>query len=134
MKYQFKGTVGPWRWEINEKHKNVQLCGGVPAFDLTVMDFARYGTGGAAPRFNKDIGGGLLIMERAEQYSEEVEGRRHHASWFKTLNHPDANLIAAAPDLLNAAILYLEHKQFGTGDAYDVYEFIKAAVNKALNN
>lgn len=99
---KFKGTPGPWRWEVNLKSKDINLVGGVPRYDLTVMDFVRYGTGGASPRFRIDHEPGFNIMERAETMVKIVHGREHHAGWFQTLLHPDANLIAAAPDLLVA--------------------------------
>lgn len=100
-----KHTPGPWRWELNEGSKSISLCGGVPTFDKTVMDFARWGMDGAAPRFNsKAAGDDFNIMERAEVFGAVAPGRAHHASWFKNLSHPDALLIAAAPDLLAALI------------------------------
>lgn len=89
-------TPGPWRWEVNNKSKQVQLCGGArPKFDLTVMGFRRWGMGGAAPAFINE----RLIMQRADELTEVVPGREHHANWFQTINHPDAHLIAAAPRL-----------------------------------
>ncbi len=93
-----KHTRGPWRWEVNEKSKGVQLAGGKPRYDRTVMEFVRYGMGGAAPVFQDEDG----ILERCEKWAEPVPGREHHKAWFKTLNHPDAHLIAAAPELLAA--------------------------------
>lgn len=102
-----KFTAGPWRWELNEKHKQIQLCGGKPTFDKTVMGFARYGMGGAAPLFinpNDE----MCILERAEFFGEIFSGREHHADWFKTINTPDANLIAAAPELYEALEAVLE--------------------------
>ena len=56
------------------------------------------------------------ILSGCENYLEIVPGREHHAKWFKTLNHPDANLIAAAPDLF-AALLKIaatENREFGS--------------------
>ncbi len=90
-------TPGPWRWEVNHKSKQMDLCGGArPKFDLTVMDCVRWGMGGAAFRFID----ARNIMHRADGLTVPVAGREHHASWFQTINHPDAILIAAAPDLL----------------------------------
>src|SRR5690349_20080023 len=94
-----KYTPAPWRWEINLAHKTLNLCGGKPTYDKTVMDFTRWGMGGAAPRFNSCEGEGFNFMERAEVFASTVEGREHHKSWFQTLSHPDAKLIAAAPEL-----------------------------------
>ena len=41
-------------------------------------------------------------MARAESFAVVAPGREHHASWFKLIDNPDANLIAAAPELLDA--------------------------------
>ncbi len=92
-------TPGPWRWEVNHKSKQVQLCGGAcPKYDLTVMDFARWGMGGAAPRFSDERG----IMHRSDGLTVTVAGREHHAAWFQDIRHSDARLIATAPELLEA--------------------------------
>lgn len=122
-------TPGPWRWELNEKSKNVALVGGRPRFDLTVMDFVRYGMGGAAPRFNDAVAlGEFNVMERCEKFGVEVEGREHHADWFKDIRHPDARLIAAAPDLLAALqfVLAASGEQLSTA-----FEQAQEAIAKA---
>lgn len=92
-----KHSEGPWRWELNEKSRRVELCGGKPRYDLIVMDFVRYGFSGAAPRFNVELRTHLNVMKRGEEFGEVVPGREHHADWFKRLKHPDAQLIEAAP-------------------------------------
>ena len=94
-------TAGPWRWEVNLKSRRVGLCGGNPRFDLSVMDFTRWGTQGAAPEFREDVDR-MEIMRRCEKWAVPVPGREHHAHWLQTLSHPDALLIQAAPDLLGA--------------------------------
>lgn len=97
-------TTGPWRWELNEKNRDISLCGGRPTFDKTVMDFTRYGFNGAAPRFQDKSRGGMC-MERADKFGVEVKGRLHHADWFKTIDNPDACYIAAAsPDKVLALL------------------------------
>lgn len=75
------------------------------------MDFERWGMSGAVPRFRDNADHGLLT--RCLKWARKVIGREHHASWFKSLDHPDALLIAAAPDLLAALELYLTagHKE-----------------------
>ena len=98
-----KPTPGPWRWELNLKSKRIQLCGGVPQFDLIVMDFVRWGMGGAAPRFNVETKPNLNVMKRADEMGTVVHGREHHSEWFQEIFHPGAALIAAAPDLLAAS-------------------------------
>lgn len=101
-------TPGPWRWELSLNSKHVELCGGPPKsgfgkYDLTVMSFARYGMTGAAPVF-WDWEGTSGSPRRADALGAVVEGREHHARWFQDVNHPDARLIAAAPDLLAACL------------------------------
>jgi hypothetical protein len=95
-------TPGPWRWELNIASKQVRLVGGKVKYDLNVMDFVRYGMGNAAPRFNVERRENLHLMTRADELGSIVPGREHHAEWFQAIDHPDANLIAAAPKLQEA--------------------------------
>lgn len=98
-----KATPGPWRWELNLKCKQAQLCGGDPkggfgAYDLTVMDFVRWGMGGAKPRFR---GNKHFVLHNVEDFAAVVPGREHHKDWFQTVDQPDANYIAAcSPDIV----------------------------------
>lgn len=105
-----KHTPGPWRWEVNRKSKTVELCGGNPRrgfgrYDKTVLSFKRWGMSGATPVF--------WFWQDGETWSEKPKGagelaipapgRKHHADWFALIDHPDARLIAAAPDYDEAA-------------------------------
>lgn len=94
-----KHTPEPWRWEFNRTHKSIQLVGGKPQFDKTVMDFGRWGMGGACPRFNEKIAGNELnIMVRVADIPDWVvpfAGREHHADWCANVIHPDARRIVA---------------------------------------
>jgi len=108
---EIKHTPGPWRWEINRHAKQVQLCGGDGTrrgvgglYDCPVMTFKRYGRNGAAPVFWEwDTDRGLAKSEpsRADKLAVEVAGREHHADWFAEIDHANARLIAAAPELLD---------------------------------
>lgn len=130
MKKQY--TPGPWRWEFNEKSKEINLVGGKTKYDLTVMDFVRYGMGGAAPRFNVDHGNDLQLMYRADTMGEVVKGREHHANWFKDISHPDAKLIAAAPDLLEACQSFMDSYSTNGHLLNFNVDIIRKAINKAL--
>lgn len=89
-------TPGPWDWFAN--HRGDVMLATPDRGRLIVMDFARNGMNGATPRFAKWSGpergrlGG--IMHKA---ADLIDGG--------VLLHPDALLIAAAPDLLRE----LEH-------------------------
>ena len=126
MSDQPKHTPGPWRWELNEKGKSVQLCGGVPRYDRTVMDFVRWGMGGAMPRFQDSSDHGLLT--KCIKWAKAVIGREHHAHWHKELDHPDARLIAAAPELLEALKAIVA---FDTPLPCGLLEQARAAIAKA---
>lgn len=97
-------TRGPWRWELNNRSKAVSLSGTNPdprwktPFDWHLMTFDRYGMSGAAPAFVDADG----VLRRADAFAVPAPGRLHHADWFRLIDHPDAHLIAAAPDLLEA--------------------------------
>lgn len=91
-------TKEPWRWEFNEKHKTVSIVGGVPKFDLTVMDFERWGMCGAVPRFRDTAHDGMNVMHRLcdrKDWFAPHAGREHHASWHANVIHPDARRIVA---------------------------------------
>lgn len=98
-------TPGPWRWEFNRQAKSVYLVGGKPRFDKTVMQFARWGMSHATPLFNSHIAGNEYnIMERPCDMASWVKpfpGLEHHVSWRADVMHPDARLMAAAPEMLS---------------------------------
>ena len=94
-----KVTPWPWFWNVSLKSRCAHLESQARGSLLeTVMDFTRWGTGGAAPRFrdNEDL------MQRVDMLLRPVEGREHHASWYSTISHPDAEIIARAPELISS--------------------------------
>lgn len=129
-------TPGPWRWEVNRAHKSVKLCGGPPKrgfgrYDLTVMDFRRYGMAGAAPVFwNWDYDRFVGAPNRADALAVSVEGREHHEAWFADIDHPDARLIAAAPELL-AHLVWAEKMLSGLIGGSAQLDAIRATIASA---
>ena len=106
-----KHTPGPWRWEFNESHRSLHLVGGRPMYDLTVVDFKRWGMCGATMRLRDTSHDGMNLMFRVHERADWIApepGRVHHKSWHQLLTHPDARLIAAAPDLLEACMAAIE--------------------------
>lgn len=100
-----KHTPGPWRWEFNESCRRLHLVGGRPMYDLTVVDFERWGMHGATMRLRDTSHDGMNLMFRVHERADWIapeHGRVHHKSWHQLLTHPDARLIAAAPELLEA--------------------------------
>lgn len=98
-------TPGPWRWEMNLKSKVLHLVGGDTRYDLTIMDFSRWGLGGAVASLRDPTVDGMNLMHRLcdrKDWIAPFQGREHHADWCSDVTHPDMRLIAAAPDLYAA--------------------------------
>lgn len=124
-----KHTPGPWRWEFNRKHKVLHLVGGRPMYDLTIMDFDRWGMRGAVATLRDLSHDGFNIMHRLSDRPDWIapfEGRAHHSDWCADVTHPDMRLMASAPDLL--ALLIESQTSIGG----DWRERRDAAVAKAL--
>lgn len=137
-----KHTPGPWRWEFNEKHKGLHLVGGKPQFDLTIIDFERWGMHKATMRLRDTAHDGFNLMYRVHERADWIApqpGREHHKSWHQLLAHPDARLIEAAPDLLEALTALIPmfaqwHEEFPEhiGDKeYPALQQARAAIAKA---
>lgn len=92
-------TDGPWRWEFNAAHRNVHLVGGRPRFDLSIMDFVRWGMGGAGVQLRDLSAGGMNLMHKLHERPDWIApfpGRDHHKDWCADVIHPDMRMIAAA--------------------------------------
>lgn len=115
------GTMpGPWRWEVSLASKIVKLCGGNPhkgfgKYDLTVMEFVRWGMSRAAPVFWGGSLNGRDDPRRADVLAVPVAGREHHERWFRDIDHPDARIMAAAPNLARTALAL--HQQLADAEA-----------------
>jgi hypothetical protein len=82
-------TPGPWEWCENSRGKYLATP---DRGHLTVMDCVRLGMSGAQPRF--------AVWEGPQR--ERMGGIMFSASELTLADHPDARLIAAAPELLAA--------------------------------
>jgi hypothetical protein len=121
-------TPGPWHWDLRPGMRSVSLM----ARGFTVMDFARWGMDNAAPRFRTE----RCLMVRVEELGAPIPGREHH-EWAKQIIHPDARLIAAAPDLLAAcetvdAVLTAENRETANNLLQRVRVVIAWATGKAV--
>lgn len=127
-------TPGPWRWELNAKHRSLHLVGGRPKFDLTVMDFVRWGTHGATMRLRDTAHDGMQLLYRVHERADWIAtepGREHHRDWHQLLTHPDARLIQAAPDMLatlRKAVLALAYCAERLPEMQADYEAVSAAI------
>jgi hypothetical protein len=100
-------TPGPWGWFGNTQTNHIYLAtkhGG----RRYVMDFTRWGMRGAQPRFHPERCGmvdvkDLVTFEVGQRSVVGVDQAKQDTSVYRYdirgINHPDANLIAAAPEL-----------------------------------
>lgn len=100
-------TPGPWRWELSATNKQLHLVGGDHRYDLTIMDFCRWGMWGAGVRMRETTPGHeeLNCMFKVHERNDWIAAfpnREHHKHWCANIIHPDMRLMAAAPDLLEA--------------------------------
>lgn len=89
-------TPGPWFWKLNEESKQIDLISQTSGQPI-VMDFVRWGFQSAIPRFKVK-----WLMMPAHEFGAVIPGHEHHKHFLKAIDHPDARLIASAPDLLNS--------------------------------
>jgi hypothetical protein len=95
-------TPGPWRWEINEKHKSLELISGAR---LTILEPQRWGMNRATVFLRDTTEGGYNLLHRVHERRDWIKpfpNREHHVKWCASVAHPDMQLIEAAPDLLEA--------------------------------
>jgi len=127
-------TPGPWRWEFNAEHKRLHLVGGRPLYDLTIIDFERWGMNKATMRLRDTTNDGMNLMFKVHERQDWIApepGREHHKKWHQLLKHPDARLIAAAPDLLEALQNLLKVHEGEGGTRYHAGDIARAAIAKA---
>lgn len=133
MKYEFKGTPGPWRWNVNPRDKSADLSGGVSG-GIYVMY-----THSDVMFFSGDA-------NKMKPAADLIDERSYTGYMAHSINHPDAKLIVSSPDLLEALISLLDmtesyHCQlFGVDGLKEIYNQIehpiveaRTAIEKALN-
>lgn len=95
-------TEGPWCWFGNTANRSIYLAT-IDGGRQFVMAFYRWGMRDATPAFQ----GADHVMHNAEEYVQyevapdatDKADERLYRHDFQGLRHPDAELIAAAPDL-----------------------------------
>lgn len=94
-----KSTPGPWYWHIDSQ--------GAPSLrtpdrgQLIVMDFGRLGMQRGTARFAEWPG--ISSGVQRQRLGGILCDAKHWFSPESGINHPDARLIAASPDLMDAA-------------------------------
>lgn len=132
-----KHTTGPWRWEFNREHKTLHLVGGRPQYDLTIMDFDRWGMSGAIATLRDPAEDGMNIMHRLCDRLDWIApfpGRAHHATWCADVTHPDMRLMAASPDLLESLRLMVDLVELAAPFEGDTLRRARAAIAKATGD
>jgi hypothetical protein len=137
-----KHTSGPWAWFGNPDCGSYYLAT-VHSGRRYVMDFVRKGLQKAQPRFQKNG-----VMCKADElatfetcHAVGLEAARKDGACYRYdidgIDHADARLIAAAPEMLEALKWCVHQFQgdSGTGDShwndYPEYRAAKAAIAKA---
>ncbi len=138
--YVEKATPGPWRWFGNTKYHQIYLAT-VGMGRRYVLDFVRWGTASAQPRFQVypddesppvDAWSHGLMTKASELVEYEVEYRRDIVG----INHPDAHLLKQgrtdlpeAIDRLEAACRLLESADIRLASHDGLKADIKAFLN-----
>ncbi|MCX6217580.1 hypothetical protein [Spirosoma sp.] len=115
-----KTTPGPWYWILNPANRTLELESASNC-RTTIFRPVRWGMQRATLQFNKGN-----IMHDAISFGVPIKGREHHKDWALDINHPDAKLIAAAPDLLDALTKLAYRYQAEVFDGHEDEEYSKA--------
>ena len=89
-------TPAPWRWVISIQQRDIHLERNPKCGNEYVMDFVRWGMGGATPRFRTPA----CVMEQARFFAVPITGREHHSKWYQGMGHPDAVFIEKSREMV----------------------------------
>lgn len=99
-------TPGPWMWDMRTGSQSCML---VTAHSgrYYIMGFERWGFHNACPVFQtyKTYHGpvskrGSTDLVRADKLAKPIPGMEHHIGFDEYIDHPDAKLIAKAPEII----------------------------------
>lgn len=87
----------PWCWRVNPAGKTVELVGR----GRYILGAHRWGMqGGQLWFYNHET----HLLENTTKYMVPIDGRDHHKGWCQTIDHPDANFLAEAPELVDGLV------------------------------
>jgi hypothetical protein len=138
MSGEAKHTPGPWGW-FGNPHRGLCIAA-KHSGRRYVMQFARWGMQAAQPRFQVNDrmvdGAELLKFEVGDRDVTGVTAAKANSSVYRLdvidIDHPDARLMIASPDLLEAA-KSIERWSFDSATPIpdEVYRPLRAAIAKA---
>lgn len=110
-----RATPGPWKWDLRKTCSDVKIVT-THSGQYYVMGFVRWGMQGAAPTFQvyDEYAGpvterGSHGMRRADILAKSYPGKEHHVGFDDYPDHPDAEFIVAARQLVPQLIEAVEY-------------------------
>lgn len=141
MADETKHTPGPWGWYGSTYQGCSIHLATLHSGRRFIMGFKRRGTQGAEPTFqvnNRMVPASELVLFDVDRTVKgATAGKAAHSVYrydFSEIDHPDARLIAASPDLLEAAqkaLNYIANTEGELGITLGAGDALRAAIAKA---